>query len=787
MQTLSLYVDKWFIFGAINKDGTVLPVSLPDGEDRIWLFFHEDTTNNRIVYGKSFGSNYRDKEPHYFGDIFSLIETGDAHFTRYDNRPEEMKEIFNRSGIFAHLRDAITETETEIIDTYLSFSDDIPDVARLKFIEELREAGFNPVESIARISHLALEESKKRGIFTQVGHYLVLVATNDNLHYTLYEHTENLFIRKNKASLPGFGLDVRRRALIETVVENINRTTHFLSTPKEYTAEYMRQDRFVDGWLRKIANRNRNIPVTFPDITFAVAPNNPYPVTIKPATLDDRTNGIVDDIVRKIADFVHSNQLQPHEINGIVFIGNTFTNTQFTTAINNRFIVDNDKIVLYRETELPKLVSIYTQIDCSQFKAATEEFVQGAKARELLNQQTKEEEERQKAAQAEARRQQEVRDQRRKADQEYENAIENVARYESDHDYEQMREWADIALTHRPEDKYAQEKSELAQQLLAEQRAANKQFSTFLQRAKSAFAEARWSDAISQSDMALELRSNSEEAKEIKKESCRQVEIENKVTNFLNRADLFLAQKLYNEALEEADKVLNLDATNEAAKEIQRKISEVHAKQKRIVDDLLVQLNEAENKKDFSRAVEICDFLLEEDIANLRKWAEKRELLKSKECKFQENKQKLSDLRTAINKALFEEEWQQLVSLCESALAIEKDAEIEQFLAKAQQKIAGQKVQDAKNNALGRINSLLLDKKFHEAEKELNLFARNYPMEHAIVKDLRRKLFDFGAAIRDKTAENKSVTEADNFFSSPDDRTKHEEKKTRYSNDDFSF
>ena len=346
MKALSLYVDKWFITVAVNLDGNVIPLALPNGEDRIWLFFHEDTTNNRIVYGKTYENNYRDKEPHYFGDIFPLIESGENHFTRYDNRPEEMREIFKVANIFSHLHDAIQDDGE--VDTYISFSTDISDIARLKFLQELKEAKFNVIESVARISHLGLEESKKRGIFTTPGTYLALVATNDNLHFSLYKLTENLFVRVSEETLSGFGLDVRKRALIESIVENINRTTRFLSTPDEFAKEYKRQERFADEWLRLIANRKFGLPVTLPDITFAVAPNNPYSVTIKPIDLDQRTVGLVDDIVRKIADFVRSNNIQPHEIAGITFIGNTFTNTKFTDAINSRFIVDENKLVKYR-------------------------------------------------------------------------------------------------------------------------------------------------------------------------------------------------------------------------------------------------------------------------------------------------------------------------------------------------------------------------------------------------------------------------------------------------------
>lgn len=41
MKSLSLYIDKWFITVAVNIDGNVIPLTLPNGEDRVWLFFHE--------------------------------------------------------------------------------------------------------------------------------------------------------------------------------------------------------------------------------------------------------------------------------------------------------------------------------------------------------------------------------------------------------------------------------------------------------------------------------------------------------------------------------------------------------------------------------------------------------------------------------------------------------------------------------------------------------------------------------------------------------------------------
>ncbi len=772
MKSLSLYIDKWFITVAVNIDGNVIPLTLPNGEDRVWLFFHEDTANNRIVYGKTFEDNYRDKEPHYFGDIFPLIESDENHFTRYDNRPEEMREIFKVANIFCHLHEAVQEQGK--VDTYISFSADISDVARWKFLQELEEANFNVIESVARISHLGLEESKKRGVFTIPGLYLVLVATNDNMHFSLYRLVENLFVRVNESILLGFGLDVRKRALIESVVENINRTTRFLSTSDEFAKEYKRQERFADNWLSQIANRRPGIPISLPNITFAVAPNNPYTVPIKPIDLDQRTEGLVDEIVRKIADFVRSNNVQSHEIEGIVFIGNTFTNTKFSAAINSKFIVNENKLVKYREVELPKVVSVYAQIDCAQFKEATEDFVKDAKLQEELNRQAREEAARKEAARVAAQEEQAKKDAALKSEKEYKNAIENVERYESEHDYENMREWAGIALTHHPDDEYAKEKQALAQQLLAEQRANNKQFSTILQRIKNAYSEGRWNDAISQSDMALEMRPDSEEVLRIKRDSKRQLDIKEKVTNFLNRADMFFAQKLYDEALEEVGKVLNLDSSNAEAKSIQRRISDVRSKQEEKVQEFVARLRQSEAANDFDAAIQICEVLIEEDAANLSKWTSRKERLISLRKEHDENKRKLAELKEDINKAHYDEDWTKLKLLCENYLSISSDNLVSQFLLKAKKRLEETRVREAKDKALAAINKLILDQRMNEAEVELNRFAQNYPSEQATVKDLRRKIFSFGGTTAHTTVETPKRTRIG--FNSPQSESNTEDE-----------
>lgn len=741
MKNLSLYVDKWFISVAISNDGNLIPLTLPNGEDRIWLYFFEDISNSRIEYGKAFENNYRDRLPHYFGDIFDLIETGDHYFTRYERRQEEMRSIFKVAGIFNHIRQAVGEDGA--IATYICFSADIPDVARLRFIEELEEDNFHVVESEVRIQHLALEECRKSNLFTSNGSYLVLVATNDNLHYSLYEGKENLFVRGEEGMLKGLGFDVRRRALVEAIVDNINKNTKLLKKAEEINLECVRQERNASAWLEKIKKSKRNMPVAFDGITFAVAPHNPATVQVNPKTLDDRTTGIVDNIIRSISSFVKENQLLPNEIKGIVFIGDPFTNETFKDAINNSFGIGEERMVTYKEEKIPEVVSIYSQIDLSPFKNAMHKFLTSTKTQEQVNRQKKEEEAKRQKAEASARQQQALIDARRKAEREYGNAVENIARHESAHNYDEMLEWAEIALANKPDDEFAKEKAALARQLSAEQKAANKQFNTVLQRAKTAFAEERWNDAVSQCGMAIELRPNSEEASRLKTEALRRMEIEEKVQTFLNRADVFFAQKLFNEALGEVKKILSLDPSNRDAKAILDRIATENAQHKDRIDSLVTKLDDAEGKQDYSTAITVCESLIGEDPTNIGKWTGKKERLISKQREIEEGNRKINELRQKINQAHFDEDWVKLKLLCESFLSMWRDDDVAQFLAKAKKRIEETMVQEAKEKALATINGLIINGKVNEAEKELDRFAQNYPSEHSLVKDLRKKLFSF--------------------------------------------
>ena len=80
MKALTLYIDKWYIIAAVCNDGVPSLITPPNREDRFWLYFYEDISNNEVVYGKDNQSHFRNGEAHYIGDVFGKIDNPFCRF-----------------------------------------------------------------------------------------------------------------------------------------------------------------------------------------------------------------------------------------------------------------------------------------------------------------------------------------------------------------------------------------------------------------------------------------------------------------------------------------------------------------------------------------------------------------------------------------------------------------------------------------------------------------------------------------------------------------------------------
>lgn len=781
MKALTLYIDKWYIIGAVCTDGVPRLITLSNHDDRFWLFFYEDTYNNSVVYGKDNQFHYRNGETHYIGDVFSLITDPDRRFSRYNGKGEELKTIFQASGIFDTLRSSV-DTEGEI-ETYISFSPDIHGPARLVFFEELKSNGFNVIGSQARIGFLALEHNRRHEKLQDDGYYLVLNACNENLHYILYKREDNKFKMFSESVLVGMGMDLRGRALVETVVDNINNRTHFLSTREEVEKEYLRMEQYVQNWLVKVANAKPSIPVAIPNISFAGQPANTYQVPIIRNKLDERTSVIVSDIIKVVADFTKASGVRNDEIKGLVFIGNTFTNSQFERAIREKFYVEEDNVIRHKESDLPNIVGVYPllgDLHESDWQKTAEKDLGEIQIRaafdkerehleELINSRSWEE------ARAHLDKMSNlyldfsrelsgyktiidrgVMEDGNKSARQYSDAMQKVSDLEKNQDYAQMSDWADIALQHRPGDKEATQKKADAVRLLSEQKVREEQYRAVINRAQNSLKEGQWQDALSQSDAALNLRPTSVEAKRIYNEAKKHIEAAKEIDKYINRADLFFAQKAFDEALCELAKVQSLDPENAEAAQRITEIGDILKEHTQKLASLVEQYEKAKSAFNYDTAIGICEKLTEIDILNQRKWSAETEKLKADRDKAIDAQKRFEDLKKKAMDADFREDWSSFINFATEAIAIHANEDLSKRIERAKQKLKSQEKENSYQKEINKVNSLISSRNNDEACDILNRIQKIYPEHLREISELRKRAFigdDFWGATKQNKKE----------------------------------
>ena len=684
MKSLALYIDKWYIVGTVCVDGMLRPISLPNHEDRIWLYFFEDIPNDTISYSKGFETKYRNKENHYYGDVFSLITSSSAKYTVFKS-PQPIRKIFDSARIFDDLRKNM-EDDGEI-ETFISFSQDISLAAQILFLKELKAKRFAVKESVARIGHLALEHAARKNGYVDEGFYLVLDACNENLHYSLYKKTESTFVRNAEEVLSGMGMDVRRRALIEYIVDHINSSELFLKTAKEREAEYLRMDHFVDEWLDKLSAVKTQIPVSISGITLSHDHYKQYSVSVPKAKIDERTAKIVADIVRVVVEFAKDERVNHDQIHGILLLGNTFTNDQFKKEVGKKYNLPSTRILCFKDADLATLVSVYNFIDKEQFSAISG-VVKGNAEEELRRiQQAEEEAKARRKAQDEAEENERVLRENEEKERKFREAMDKGYEAEREHDYVKMAEFFKIALRLQPDDPEAKQKEEEAILKIKELEVSQKTYKERIQQARKALENHDYEAAKQKAEEALGYIPESKEALHIKNESQQYLRNTKDFERYLDRADLFISQKAYKEAQDEIDKarLLNINEEELSAREAQIR-NELEIIKNRI-QLLTSDLENAISNKRYEDAITACYELLRADFANSDKWSKRIAEVQYMQDRAHAEAKRTKELMANIRSALQDDNWENMVAQCKEYLEISASEEVASYLELGKKKL----------------------------------------------------------------------------------------------------
>lgn len=670
MTSLSIYVEKWYIVGAVCTDNVPHVIELPNGEDRIWLYFFEDVANDAIYYGRANKRNAQNKENHYIDDVFSKIVESDASFKKF-GRDYPLAEIFKYSDIFENLKSAFKKWSNDSkIPVYISFSQDISYNAQNIFKEELEKNDFIVKQFVGKIDFLALEWVKRtKHLSLPTGkHALVLRSTNENLHMSLYKTDGSIYLEESKDSLVGYGNDVRRHAVIEDVVNQGNSTFHFL-TKDEASHEKIRMEEFVEDWILKLDMGRAGIPVRIPDISFSLAPNNKFTANLKRAAIDERTKAIIREIIDHVKNFVIAkNNVHEYDLGAVLLLGNSFGNTQYLNELGSWLQMREEQMFIIDEAALPNVVGVYSQIDPGYFSSAENIFAEQAgmeRERQIQAEQEELERNNAKAAADEARQSEAAKS---LAEKKYKDAMEQAYEAESKHDFANMREFLTIALDARPHDDTAGKKLQQLNDMEMREGLKSEQYRTAITQADKALESGDLELAFSFYTQAFTIDPNSDHAKARLDELEKARADKRKSSESLTRAEVLEGQKLYEKAMTELRKAQLLDPSNS---EILSKISSIESMLKEkaeTIQSLKKQIEAAESSYDYEAAIVACEAIITEDESNKSKWERKLDSLKESKSKYEEKLAVLSECQKKVADAAFNDNWNEVLTYATKAL-----------------------------------------------------------------------------------------------------------------------
>ena len=698
MNCLSLYVEKWYIVGAICTGNGLQRIVLPNGEDRVWLYFFEDVANDRIFYGRNNKRSAQNREPHYYQDVFSSIVDSEAKFKMFGkNYP--LAEIFKYSNILDDFRTAYSKwASDEKIPTYLSFSQDISYNAQSLFKEQLEKNGFVIKQYVGKIEFLAMEwlSRTNRLSLPKDKKALVLKSSNENLHMSVYSTDGKLLIESSHDTLPGYGSDVRRHAVIEDVIKQGNSTLRFLTRQEEIDHEMKRMEDFVEEWILKLDSGRPGIPVRITDINFSLAPDNKFTANLKSRTIDDRTKAIIRTIIDYVKKFVTDKEgIHEYDLAAVVLIGNSFENNQYFREIDQWLQINEANMFKITEVKLPDVVSVYSQIPEDYFSAEENFFgAQSQHEKELQAQNEAERTERLKA-EAEMAQKKQTEEEKTRSEKAYKDAMAQYYEAESKKDFANMKEFLQIALSKKPGDPIATEKLSQLEDAVRKEDLKNEQYRNAINAADKFFEEGDLDNALVFYTQAVTIEPKSVHSKERIKELHKMKEDAQKAIECLTKAEVFEGQKLYAKALTELRKASLLNPSN---KDTQSKIEEIEAllsaKEKKI-SDLKTLLNSSESNGNYASAVTACKDLAVCDEDNHAKWERKAEELEKKKEKEEEKAKILHECKKMVDDASFNDEWNKVFNAATKALSYSPGDEFfQKYLTKATAEIAKKKASE---------------------------------------------------------------------------------------------
>lgn len=656
MKILSLYVDKWYIVGAVMDGANKTPLSLSNAEDRIWLYFYSNNTTNTVKYSLSYKDEALAGENGFYADIFELLpDYKEYHYEKY-GACKKMSDIFSDADIFADLRKSYGDGSN--VPVYVSFSEDIDLVAREIILKALKDERFDALQYTLPIENLALEYLMQHGKITNDNNVLVVNGCNENLRYSIYNLQQNALSVVSQKCEPGYGVDSRKQAVVEEVMEYMQADTHFLTGAKdEWQEEMLYLSQFANLWLEKIDKTSDTAPVALGNIHFKKQANNEIPVVVSAYNLNDRTKNIIGKLTGKIVDMIREAGILLHQISNIVFLGDVFSNRAFTDSLQQKIGVPSDNVTLISELTLPDIVAVYNKWEKKAFDEEKKKFLETARNKYIQDRKIYVE--------------QQTQDLKRKAQMfEEEGRLQDALE-----GYEQV-------LRIDGSDIFSKTRIEAIRHQMEQNRKIKEQIVELLEKARQSFLASDFADAIRNCDDILRLQNENGDAKKMKEDAENLMKRRRLLDEYIDNMEELIMESRFFDASNILQKVDALNVNDIRLKEIRDKIESGIAKLQSQVRDKSLVYETAFQAGDYQQCLRLCDELLTIG-ADSSVWSKNRQVVTEKirqEQIFQDNYE-------LARKARLEHEWNKVVEYAEKALAEKNNSELNGWIDEARESL----------------------------------------------------------------------------------------------------
>lgn len=654
MKILSLYIDKWYIVGTVTDGANNTPLSLSNAEDRIWLYFYSNSTTNAVKYSRGYKDKALAGEKGYYADVFDLLpDYKEYHYEKYGAR-KKMSEIFADAYIFDDLKKSFGDEAS--IPVYLAFSEDIDIVARQLFIETLKSEHFEVLQHTLPIERLALEHLVRHGKMTaNDGNALIVNACNENLRYSIYSFGTDDFTKATQKCESGYGVDSRKQAVVEEVMDFLQAYTHFLTGEEdEQNDEMLYLSQFADLWLKKIDSSSGAAPVALGNIHFKKQPNNDVPVTVSAANLNDRTKNIVGKLTGKIVDLIKESRLLLPQITNVVFLGDMFSNHTFAESLQKKIGISTSKMEFFRESELPEIVAAYGKWGEDAFDDEQKRFVADSRKKY-------------------------VQDRKNYIELQTHDLKEDAQIAENKGQWQGAIDKYERVLRIDPDDAFSKARIAAIKSQIEKEQKEQEQIKEFLEKARENFRANDFDSALKNCNEALRLQPQNEDARKIKEDVESIQRRQQQMETYIAEMKKSLAECRFFDAANVLQKADDLRINDARLKDLRDQIENGIAKLKAEVDEKTNAYDVAFRSEDYEQCIRLCDELLKIG-ADSAKWTKERRLVTDK----QQQEQGFQDNYKLARQARMERNWSAVIDYAQKALDIKDSPELREWIKEAE-------------------------------------------------------------------------------------------------------